>query len=69
MDLLSRRSFLGTATALASASLVSGRVQAAGIPEAPTMDKVATQPPRHPSSGPEYRPVVTLNGWSLPWRM
>ena len=67
--MLSRRSFLGTATALASASLVSGRVQAAGIPEAPTMDKVATQPPLHPSSGPEYRPVVTLNGWSLPWRM
>jgi hypothetical protein len=22
-----------------------------------------------PSSGPDYQPVVTLNGWSLPWRM
>jgi FtsP/CotA-like multicopper oxidase with cupredoxin domain len=27
------------------------------------------QPPLFPSSGPEYRPVVTLNGWTLPWRM
>jgi manganese oxidase len=67
--MLSRRSFLGTATALASASAISGRVQAAGIPEAPIMDKVVTQPPLYPTSGPEYRPVVTLNGWSLPWRM
>jgi len=23
----------------------------------------------HPTSGPDYRPVVTLNGWTLPWRM
>ena len=22
-----------------------------------------------PSSGPPYQPVVTLNGWTLPWRM
>ena len=27
------------------------------------------QPPLHPTSGPEYQPVVTLNGWTLPWRM
>jgi hypothetical protein len=27
------------------------------------------QPPLHPPSGPPYQPVVTLNGWSLPWRM
>jgi hypothetical protein len=27
------------------------------------------QPPLFPSSGPEYQPVVTLNGWTLPWRM
>ncbi|ACE99638.1 copper oxidase [Rhodopseudomonas sp. AAP120] len=67
--MLSRRSFLGSATALASASVVAGRVQAASIPEAPTMDKVTSQPPLYPTSGPEYRPVVTLNGWSLPWRM
>ncbi len=66
--MLSRRGFLGTA-ALVSASAVSGRVQAAAIPEAPSMDKAAMQPPLHPTSGPDYRPVVTLNGWTLPWRM
>lgn len=27
------------------------------------------QPPDEPGSGPWYRPVVTLNGWSLPYRM
>jgi hypothetical protein len=65
----SRRGFLGTATALASASAVSGRVQAANIPEAPVMDKATMQPPLHPVNGPDYRPVVTLNGWTLPWRI
>jgi FtsP/CotA-like multicopper oxidase with cupredoxin domain len=66
--MFSRRGFLGSA-ALVGVSAVSGRVQAAGIPEAPTMDKAVMQPPLHPSSGPHYQPVVTLNGWSLPWRM
>ncbi|MEO8316933.1 MAG: copper oxidase [Bradyrhizobium sp.] len=66
--MFSRRRFLGTA-ALVSASAVSGRVQAAAIPEAPTTDKAVMAPPLHPTSGPDYRPVVTLNGWSLPWRM
>jgi FtsP/CotA-like multicopper oxidase with cupredoxin domain len=66
--MLSRRGFLGTA-ALASASAVSGRAQAAAIPEAPMMETAAMQPPLHPATGPEYRPVVTLNGWSLPWQM
>ena len=67
--MFSRRSFLGTATALAGASAVSGRVQAANIPEAPIMEKATMQPPLHPTSGPDYNPVVTLNGWTLPWRM
>jgi FtsP/CotA-like multicopper oxidase with cupredoxin domain len=66
--MFSRRGFLGTA-ALVGAGAVSGRVQAAAIPEAPTMDKAVMQPPLHPTTGPDYRPVVTLNGWSLPWRM
>lgn len=68
---VSRRSFIGAsgAAALISASVVSGRVQAASIPEAPTMKQPLMQPPLHPASGPDYRPVVTLNGWTLPWRM
>ena len=33
------------------------------------MDKAATQPPLAPPNGRPYNPVVTLNGWTLPWRM
>jgi len=65
---VTRRSLLGAA-ALIGAGAVSGRVQAAAIPEAPTMTEATMQPPLHPKSGPPYRPVVTLNGWTLPWRM
>jgi FtsP/CotA-like multicopper oxidase with cupredoxin domain len=67
--MFSRRYFLGTAAVLAGATAVSGRTQAAAIPEAPIMQKATTQPPLVPSTGPDYQPVVTLNGWTLPWRM
>jgi FtsP/CotA-like multicopper oxidase with cupredoxin domain len=67
--MISRRGFLGTAAVLASASAVSGRVQAASIPEAPTTTTNTMQPPLVPASGPHYQPVATLNGWTLPWRM
>jgi FtsP/CotA-like multicopper oxidase with cupredoxin domain len=66
--MMSRRGFLGSAV-LAGATAVSGRAQAAAIPEAATMTAATMQPPLVPSSGPEYQPVATLNGWSLPWRM
>jgi len=66
--MMSRRGFLGSAAVLASASAVSG-LQAASIPEAPSMDKATMQPPLFPTTGPDYQPVVTLNGWTLPWRM
>jgi manganese oxidase len=68
---ITRRNLLGAtgAAALLSAGAVSGRVQAASIPEAPTMKEATMQPPLFPSSGPDYQPVVTLNGWTLPWRM
>ena len=45
------------------------RVAAASLPEAVTQSSAATQPPPAPSTGRPYNPVVTLNGWSLPWRM
>jgi manganese oxidase len=32
-------------------------------------DSPVMQPPLVPASGPAYQPVVTLNGWTLPWRM
>jgi FtsP/CotA-like multicopper oxidase with cupredoxin domain len=67
--MMSRRRFLGTAAGLASVSTVSGRVQAASIPEAPSTTTTTKQPPLVPSSGPDYQPVVTLNGWTFPWRM
>ncbi|KQV37807.1 multicopper oxidase family protein [Massilia sp. Root335] len=65
----SRRNFItGAAGAMVGASLVS-KAGAAAIPEAPVQASAATQPPQHPTSGRPYNPVVTLNGWSLPWRM
>ncbi|MBI4365355.1 MAG: twin-arginine translocation signal domain-containing protein, partial [Deltaproteobacteria bacterium] len=67
--MISRRSLIGGSAILAGAAAVSTRVQAAGIPEAPIATSPAMQPPLFPSSGPDYQPVVTLNGWTLPWRM
>jgi FtsP/CotA-like multicopper oxidase with cupredoxin domain len=67
--MLSRRNLLGASAVLAGAAAVSGRVQAAAIPEAVTTTSPAMQPPFVPSTGPAYQPVVTLNGWTLPWRM
>ncbi|TAL79442.1 MAG: copper oxidase [Beijerinckiaceae bacterium] len=67
--MISRRGILGSAAVLAGATLVSGRAQAAAIPEAPMMTSPKMQPPLVPKTGPDYQPVVTLNGWTLPWRM
>lgn len=65
----SRRDFLrGAGAAVLSAGLVS-RVQAAGIPEAKIQDNPLTEGPLAPQGGPDYQPVVTLNGWTLPYRM
>ena len=64
----SRRDFFTGAAALVGAGLVS-RAGAATLPEAPVMNTAATQPPPPPPNGRPYNPVVTLNGWSLPWRM
>jgi FtsP/CotA-like multicopper oxidase with cupredoxin domain len=66
--MISRRNLLGTSAVLVGAGAVSGRLQAAAIPEAPTSDTATMQPPLFPASGPDYQPVVTLNGWTLPWR-
>jgi len=64
-SVMSRRAFLNSACALASAATIGERAQAMAIPEAPRMTSVETQPPLSPS-GLDYQPVVTLNGWSLP---
>jgi FtsP/CotA-like multicopper oxidase with cupredoxin domain len=65
----SRRNFLrASGGAVLGAALVSKAAQAA-VPEAPLQMKPDTQPPLAPGSGRPYNPVVTLNGWTLPWRM
>jgi FtsP/CotA-like multicopper oxidase with cupredoxin domain len=64
-----RRNFLRTAGATTLGAAVVSRVGAASLPEAATQNSAAMQPPPAPSTGRPYNPVVTLNGWSLPWRM
>lgn len=67
--MVSRRNFLGqSAAAMLGAAMVS-RAGAAALPEAPLQSSAATQAPLMPASGRPYQPVVTLNGWTLPWRM
>jgi hypothetical protein len=39
------------------------------LPEAVSQSGADTAPPLQPPNGRPYRPVVTLNGWTLPWRM
>ncbi len=67
--MVSRRSFFRNAGVAAVAGAVVSRVGAASLPEAVIMDKPDTAPPLHPPTGRPYNPVVTLNGWTLPWRM
>ena len=67
--MVSRRSFFTQAGVAAVAGAVVSRVGAASLPEAVTMEKAATAPPLIPPNGRPYNPVVTLNGWTLPWRM
>ncbi|HEY5636445.1 MAG TPA: copper oxidase [Burkholderiales bacterium] len=65
----SRRNFLGASAAgFFGAALVS-KAGAASLPEAAMMDKPDTAAPLAPPNGRPYNPVVTLNGWTLPWRM
>lgn len=64
----SRRQFLQSGAAMLGAAVVS-KAGAASLPEAPLQSAAATQPPLAPPNGRPYNPVVTLNGWTLPWRM
>lgn len=67
--MFTRRRLFRAAAVLAGAHAINGRVQAVSLPEAPTTTTNTMQPPIFPTGGPEYQPVVTLNGWTLPWRM
>jgi FtsP/CotA-like multicopper oxidase with cupredoxin domain len=64
-----RRRFLQTSAAGFFGAAMVSRVGAASLPEAPIRDTAEGAPPLAPNTGRPYNPVVTLNGWSLPWRM
>jgi FtsP/CotA-like multicopper oxidase with cupredoxin domain len=64
-----RRTFFKTAGAVALGATAVSRVGAASLPEAVIQTSPSMQPPLVPTTGRPYNPVVTLNGWSLPWRM
>ncbi len=66
--MVSRRNFIRGAGAVLAASAVS-KVSLAALPEAVSQESPKTQPPLAPPNGRPYNPVVTLNGWTLPWRI
>ena len=63
-----RRQFLAGAGLLAATSAV-GKAAMAALPEPVIQTTTGTQAPLIPPDGRPYRPVVTLNGWTAPWRM
>ncbi|KWR90877.1 multicopper oxidase family protein [Cupriavidus sp. IDO] len=67
--MVSRRQFLQGSGAVMLGAAVVSKASAASLPEAPLQTGASTQPPLAPASGRPYNPVVTLNGWTLPWRM
>ena len=68
---LNRRDFFKLAGIAGAGIALSsvGKVALAALPEIVTAETAKTQQPLHPETGRPYNPVVTLNGWSLPWRM
>ena len=68
---MQRRQFFAagaTAAAAVSAAAVS-RVAMAALPEPVIQASADTAAPLTPPNGRPYQPVVTLNGWTTPWRM
>ncbi len=66
---MNRRQFLRSSGATVLGAGLVTRAGAATLPEAPILTDPNTQAPLKPQNGRPYNPVVTLNGWSLPWRM
>jgi manganese oxidase len=67
--MMTRRNFLKQAGMVALSTGLVSKAGAASLPEAVIMPHATTQPPLLPANGRPYNPVVTLNGWTLPWRM
>ncbi|OYY64306.1 MAG: copper oxidase [Burkholderiales bacterium 28-67-8] len=64
-----RRTFFKTAGASVLGAAVVSRAGAALLPEAASQSSALMQLPPPPPNGRPFNPIVTLNGWSLPWRM
>jgi FtsP/CotA-like multicopper oxidase with cupredoxin domain len=62
-----RRFFSGAGLAVAAATV--GKAALAALPEIVSATTADMRPPLEPPTGRPYRPVATLNGWTLPWRM
>ena len=70
MEMTRRRALLtGAAASAALAATAVSRVAMAALPEPVLQASPLTQNPLLPNTGRPYNPVVTLNGWTLPWRM
>ena len=71
INMTNRRNFLTGAGALTSAVAAASvsKVAMAALPEPVIQRKPDTMPPLVPDTGRPYKPVITLNGWTLPWRM
>ncbi len=64
-----RRTFFKAAGATLLGAAAVSRAGAAMLPEAVMQTSASMQLPPPPPNGRPYQPLVTLNGWSLPWRM
>ena len=64
-----RRTFFRAAGATLLGTAAVSRAGAALLPAAAVSTSAATQRPPPPPNGRPFQPLVTLNGWSLPWRM
>ena len=66
---MDRRKFFGHAAFGAVAATAVSKAALAGLPEPVIQTSAATAAPLMPETGRPYNPVVTLNGWTAPWRM
>ena len=65
-----RRFLMGTAGGgVAVAVSAVTKVAMAALPEPVTQTSPDTMAPLVPNTGRPYNPVITINGWTLPWRM
>ena len=65
--MFTRRTLLTGAAAIGAAQVA--RSALAALPEPAYVEGSGTTPPPLPPSGRPFHPVVTLNGWSAPWRI